>query len=602
MKTSDYIASFLARQNAKHIFTISGAGNVHILDSLARHPDLIYVCPHHEQAGVMASLAYTRISGRPGIMVTTAGPGSVNAITGVLDAWADSIPCIIISGQEKSTYATPENPLRMWGVQGANLPEIVRTITKYAATVLDPKSIRFHLEKAFYRANEGRPGPVWIDVPMDVQASTIDPSALAGFTPEKTPEPDITPQISTLIQWLRQSKRPVCLIGHGIRLAGAQGRISELLEKLEIPYLTSWNGADLLANEHPLHFGHAGTYGQRCANFVIQNCDLLLTIGTRLAIPQIGYEFGEFARAAKKIMVDVDPTELNKFGQGIDLCILSDAGKFLALFIRQLGNSALSAPQEWVTRCQKWKREFPLVDPSIHEQKRGTINSYRFINHLSTYFRPDEVIVTDMGTALTCTHQAIVLRDQQRLVTSTGLGEMGFGLPGAIGACFANGTRPVILIIGDGSLMMNMQELQTVVHHKLPIKMFLYENDAYLTIKHTQTGLFGRFTGSGRASGVSCPDFTRVATAFGIPSFRLSEWDTVDTVIKQVLAVEGPVLCEVALDPMQPLVPKLSFTIQEDGTLVSPPLEDLYPFLPRSVLKEQMIIGMHDKSKKIKDR
>ena len=602
MKTSDYIAGFLAQQNAKHVFTISGAGNVHLLDSIARHPDLVYVCPHHEQAGVMASLAYTRISGRPGIMITTAGPGSVNAITGVLDAWADSIPCIIISGQERSTFATPENPLRMWGVQGANLPEIVRTITKYAATVRDPKSIRYHLEKAFHCAYEGRPGPVWVDIPMDVQASTIDPSTLAGFIPEPLTVPDIAPQISTVLQWLRQAKRPVCLIGHGIRLSGAQGHIPQLLSKLQIPYLTSWNGADLLANGHPLHFGHAGTYGQRCANFVIQNCDLLLTIGTRLAIPQIGYEFSEFARAARKIMVDIDPTELNKFGDGIDLPIQSDAEKFLSLFLQRIGPATLSAPPDWIARCQQWKKDFPLVDPSIHEQKPGTINSYRFINHLSTHFRPDEVIVTDMGTALTCTHQAIVLRDQQRLVTSTGLGEMGFGLPGAIGACFANGKRPVILIIGDGSLMMNLQEMQTVVHHKLPIKLFLYANDAYLTIKHTQTGLFGRIAGSDKTSGVSCPDFTRVAAAFGIPSFRLSEWNDVDAAISRVLEQEGPVLCEITMDPMQPLVPKLSFSIQEDGTLVSPPLEDLYPFLPRSVLKEQMLIGMHEKSKQIKDR
>jgi acetolactate synthase-1/2/3 large subunit len=602
MKSSDYVANFLAQHNAKHVFTISGAGNVHLLDSIARHPDLTYICPHHEQAGVMASLAYTRISGRPGVMITTAGPGSVNAITGVLDAWADSIPAIIISGQERSSYATPENPLRMWGIQGANLPEIVRTITKYAATIRDPKSLRFHLEKAFYYSYGGRPGPVWIDIPMDVQASTIDPSALPGFTPEKSPEPDLTPQISTLIQWLHRAKRPVCLIGHGIRLAGAYPLINELVKKLQVPYLTSWNGADLLANEHPLHFGHAGTYGQRCANFVIQNCDLLLTVGTRLAIPQVGYDFTEFARAAKKVMVDIDPTELNKFGSGIDLPIHSDAELFLRLFLDRLGTRALSAPADWIDRCRQWKKEFPLVDPSMHEQKPGTINSYRFINQLSTYFRPDEVVVTDMGTALTCTHQAIVLRDQQRLVTSTGLGEMGFGLPGAIGACFAHDQRPVILIIGDGSLMMNLQEMQTVVHHKLPIKMFLYANDAYLTIKHTQTGLFGRFAGSGRSTGVSCPDFTKIAAAFGIPSFRLSDWKDVDGTIQQVLGTEGPVLCEIIMDPLQPLVPKLSFSIQEDGTLVSPPLEDLYPFLPRKVLEAQMIIGMHEKSKQIKDR
>jgi acetolactate synthase I/II/III large subunit len=601
MKTSDYIANFLVDHGAKHIFTISGAGDVHILDSVAHNSNLTFVCPHHEQAGVMAAITYTRISGRPGIMITTTGPGAVNAITGVLSAWADSIPIVVISGQERTTYANLQNPLRMWGVQGTNFPEIVRTITKYSVTVPDPGSIRYHLEKAFHLAYDGRPGPVWVDIPMDVQAATIDPNTLKGYTPEKSPEPDLTPTIATVIEWLHKAERPVCLIGHGIRLAGAQSLVAELVQKVPIPYLTSWNGADLLANEHPLHFGHAGTYGQRCANFVIQNCDFLLTIGTRLAIPQVGYDFSEFARAAKKVMVDIDPTELNKFGEGIDLKIKTDAGRFLAQFLRQLGGTVVETPKAWVERCRTWKRTYPLFDPSIHEEKPGTINSFHFINHLSSYFRPDEIIITDMGTSLTCTHQAIVLRDRQRLATSTGLGEMGFGLPGAIGASIASNKQRVILIVGDGSLMMNLQELQTVVHHKLPIKMFLYNNGSYLTIKHTQTGLFGRIAASDPATGVTCPDYMKVIPAFGIPAFRVSEWKDVDAAIARVLNADGPMVCELIMDPIQPLVPKLSFSVQDDGSMVSPPIEDLFPFLPRAVMKEEMIIGMHEKSKKVKD-
>ena len=603
MKASDYIADYLVRKGIKYVFTISGAGNVHILDSIANNHNLKYVCPHHEQAGVMAALGYRRISGRMAVMLTTSGGGASNAITGVLDAWADSTPCLIISGQEKTAYARKENLLRMWGVQGFNIVRMIEGICKYAAMVNDPRYIRFHLDKAFYLANKGRPGPVWLDVPIDVQAATINPKNLISYKPEKIILPDIKSKISKIISLINKAKRPVFILGNGIRLAGAEDYLPYLMDKFPFPFLTAWNGADLISSSHPQHFGHEGVYGQRCANFIVQNCDLLIAIGTRLAIPQVGYDFAEFARAAKKIIVDIDPLELAKFGNSSNLlCVQVDAAYFVKNLLTQVKDKTFNVPKTWVDLCNKWRNKYPLVDKTIHKHVRGYVNSYHFINRLPNHFSAKEIIITDMGAALTCTHQAILLTKKQRLMTSTGLGEMGYGLPGAIGACFANDRKRVILITGDGSIMMNLQELQTVIHHRLPIKIFIYTNDGYLTIKHTQLAIFGdRFAGSGRDSGVSCPDFIRLGRSLGFKAFKISKEKEIDSTVMKVLKTKGPTICEVVMHPLQPIIPKLSFSVRSDGSMVSPPIEDLYPFLSRCQLKEEMIIGLHRKSLLIKD-
>jgi acetolactate synthase-1/2/3 large subunit len=601
MKASDYIAGYLAQRGVKHIFAISGAGNVHLLDSIAKNKDLVYVCPHHEQAGVMAANAYGRVSGKMGVMLTTSGGGASNAITGVLDAWADSMPCLIISGQEKTSYARKDNLLRMWGIQGFNIAEMVKGICKYAVMIDNSNSIRFHLDKAFYLANNGRPGPVWLDIPVDIQASQIDVSSLTGYSPEKYADTDLNKQIKKIIPLIRKAKRPVFLLGHGIRLSGGCDSIPLLMKKFPFPFLTSWAATDMVPTNHLQHFGREGVYGQRCANFIIQNCDLLVSIGSRLAIPQVGYSFKEFARAAKKIMVDIDPLELDKFGKQDSLLrIHADARGFIKKLLSNAEKVSFKPPKEWIDKCREWRERYPAVDRSIHCDKQGYINSYNFINQLSNHFSPKEIIVTDMGTALTCTHQAIVLTGKQRLITSQGLGEMGYGLPGAIGACFANNKKRVVLITGDGSMMMNLQELQTIFHHKLPIKIFIYVNDGYLTIKNTQLGIFGkRFTASGKYSGVSCPNFADIGKVFGFKVFKIKKVDIIDSTIERVLKTNGPVICEIVMDPLQALVPKLSFSVKQDGSMVSPPIEDLYPFLPRHELKRQMIIGVHEKSLEI---
>lgn len=601
MKVADYMANFVADQGVKRVFMISGAGNMHFINSVADNKKLSYVCPHHEQAGVMAAMAYGRITGNIGVMTTTAGGAAANAITGALDAWADSIPVVVISGQEKSLFVKNHKDLRMWGVQGFDIVGAVAGITKYSALVTDPTTIRYHLEKAFYLAKSGRPGPVWLDIPIDVQAQIINTAQLEGFKPEPTEQPDL--KTSKILQLITKAKRPVFILGHGIRLGGAVGLVSDLLKKFPFPALSTWNGADIIPGDYNLYYGHEGNYGQRCANFVAQNADLLIAIGTRLAIPQVGYDHSEFARAATKVIVDIDQNELEKFtAMPAVLPVLADAGAFIRELLKSVGSKNIRAPKAWVLKCDSWKKKYPLVDSALHNSKPGLVNSYVFIDKLAKHFGPKEVVVTDMGTALTCTHQCIKLKAGMRLVTSTGLGEMGVGLPFSIGACFANNQKRVILVGGDGSMMMNLQELQTIIHHKLPIKIFIFVNDGYLSIKHTQMGMFGgKFTASGKDSGVTCPDFIKVGKAFGFKTFAINGAKNIDAVIKKVLGVKGPVICTVPMDKYQLLIPKLSFSVKPDGTLVSPPIEDLFPFLPRRELSREMIIGLHEKSKMIND-
>jgi acetolactate synthase-1/2/3 large subunit len=604
MKVSDYMARLFAEHNMKHIFSISGAGNVHILNSVLDNPNLVSIHPHQEQAGVLACLAYKRICGRLGVMLTTSGGAATNAITGALDAWADSIPVLIISGQEKSQYVKEHEHLRMWGVQGFDIARTVSNITKYAKLIMDPKEIRYELEKAIYLAESGRPGPVWLDIPTDVQAAQINPDELRGFTPEKESSyPDISKNLKHIEDLLKESKRPVFIFGNGIRLAGASHILPKLVEKFQAPFLMAWNGIDMLDSEHPLQYGREGTYGQRCANFVVQNADLIITIGTRMAVPQVGYDLKEFGRDAKKVVVDIDRSELSKFESDPSFTLIEANAKN---FIEALVNE-VKAPQKenfsaWIETCNKWRKKYPYVEPQgIHKEQDGKLNSYSFVNELNHNFRPDEIIVCDMGTALTCTHQAIKINGKQRVVTSTGLGEMGFGLPGAIGASLAADKKRVILINGDGSMMMNLQEMQTIIHHKLPIKLFVYINDGYLTIKHTQNNLGMKFSGSGETSGVSCPDFKKIGEAFGFKTFQIKSLDEAQKMIPKVLNEDGPVLCEVFIHSMQLLGPKTSFNINPDGTLVSPPLEDLYPFLPREEFKKDMVIPPHSKSLQIKN-
>jgi acetolactate synthase-1/2/3 large subunit len=602
IKVSDLIAQVLEELDIRHAFGMVGAGNVHLFEAIAKRGFTEIICIHHEQAATMAMQTYYRTCGRMAACLLTTGAGASNGVTGVLSAWADSIPGIIIAGNENSKFTKLENPLRMWGVQGYDSVGVVRSITKYASRVMSPSKAIYEIQKAAFTALNERPGPCWIEIPMDIQSSRLDLADLEQFIPpvkKKSQDQSLIAQIDLVIESLKSAKRPVLWLGHGIRLAGGQGDIEPLLNQLGIPALVSWAGIDMVDSGHPLIYGRAGVYGQRSANFVLQNCDYLLTIGTRLAIPQVGYDLSELARDAVIDVVDIDEDEAKKHQARVRASIVCDAKDFIRMLGERLKQQTLSPKEEWIKQCDLYRQRFPWVDQE-HDDKENFMNSYRFMERLNQFFKPNQVVVTDMGTALLSGHQVLHMKKGQRLMTSTGLGEMGFGLPAAMGASFALDRGEVMCLNCDGGMMLNLQELQTIAHHHLPIKIFVFNNDGYLMIKHTQNALFkNSHVGTDKASGVSCPDFSKVGVAFDIPTYQIDSWEKCDQVLEQVQASEGPVICEVFMHPKQLFSPKLSLVIQEDGTLVSPPLEDLSPLLSRDVLQEAMIVGMHEKSKSL---
>jgi acetolactate synthase-1/2/3 large subunit len=600
IKVSDLIAEALEHLGIEHIFGMIGAGNVHLFEAITRRGYTEIVCIHHEQAATMAMQTYYRLNNKMAACLLTTGAGASNGVTGVLSAWADSVPGLVIAGNENSKHTKLDNPLRMWGVQGYDTVDMVRKITKYAHRVTKPTQAVYELQKASFAALSGRPGPCWIEIPMDIQSSRIDRSASAQFTPPTVSDDistDLLAQVQTVVESLRNAQRPILWLGHGIRLAGAEKKVELLLSTLEIPALVSWAGIDMINSEHPLVFGRAGVYGQRCANFVLQNSDYVLAIGTRLAIPQVGYDLTELARAANIDVVDIDADEANKNKSRTRQSIVCDAGKFIDTLINFAQKTSVPPKLDWIDQCNRYKEEFPWVGPE-HADPDGYINSYRFMQRLNSFFKPNQIVVTDMGTALLCAHQVLKMQPEQRLMTSTGLGEMGFGLPAAIGASFASNRGEVMCLNCDGGMMLNLQELQTIVHHQLPIKIFVFNNDGYLMIKHTQNALFkAGYVGTNKASGVSCPDFAKIGKAFDLPTFQIYSWEECDSVLAQVQETKGPLICEVFMHSEQLFTPKLSLVVKEDGTLVSPPLEDLSPLLPREVIDKVMLVGMHEKSK-----
>lgn len=597
VKVSDQIALLLEEMGIQHAFGIIGAGNIHLFESISRRGYTEIVCVHHEQAATMAMQTYYRTHGRLAVALLTTGGGSTNGITGVVSAWADSIPGLVIAGNENSKFCYPENPLRMWGVQGYDSVQMVEKVTKYASRVIQPDQTLYELEKAAHIALDRRPGPVWIEIPMTVQSVRIAPSSLSRFKPDAVqalvPMPEA---VSRVVDCLRKAQRPVLWLGHGIRLSGAIRQLESLVQELDIPVLMSWAGMDMLDSYHPRVIGRAGVYGQRCANFVLQNSDYVLSIGTRMAAPQVGYDISELARSAQIDVVDIDEDEGSKLGARVREFIHADAGAFINALRIAVGDG-IGLKTQWLRSCDQYRHEFPWIGPE-HADSDGYINSYRFMERLNNFLKPNQIIVTDMGTALLCGHQVLKLKSGQRLMTSTGLGEMGYGLPAAIGASFATDRGEVMCLNCDGGMMMNLQELQTIVHHNLPIKLFIFNNDGYLMIKHTQNSLFNKagYVGTDKSSGLSCPNFSKLANAFDIPAFQIRGWEECDDVLAQVQAANGPVICEVFMHPEQLFVPKLSVASTPQGTLISPPLEDLSPLLPLATLEKIMTVGVHEKS------
>lgn len=598
MKVSDYIASSLAAHGVTQVFAVSGGAAMHLIDSFGSTPGLEYVAVHHEQAAAMAAEGHARISGKPGALLVTSGPGGLNTLTGVHGAWVDSIPLVVVSGQVTQDTLSHGTPLRQHGIQEADISTLVKPITKYAVTITDPATVRYHVEKALHLAVTGRPGPVWLDVPLDVQSRTLRIDEQPGYTPEAIPGACSVATLGALVdaavRMLAAAARPVLYYGYGVRLACAEDRLRRLAARLGIPLISSWNASDLIPTDDPDYVGRCGIFGDRAGNFAVQNCDLLLAVGTRLSIPQTGYNARLFARGAKKIMVDIDAAEMNKPALTIDLPIAADAGAFLDLILERLGAGdslaiAHLSIDPWRERCRDWKARYPVVLPDYAHEKSG-INSFHFIDVLSRRLDGDAAVVTDMGTSFTCTMQTFRTKPGQRLFTSSGCASMGFGLPGAIGACFARGKRRTILIAGDGGLQMTIQELQTVVQQRLPLGIFVLNNQGYLTIKLMQQNHFGRLIGSDPSSGVSAPDFVRLAQAYGIAAERLASAAELEARIDPILAQDGPFLVEITMPPNQPLIPRVSSLKLPDGRVVAKPLEDLFPFLPRDEFAANMIV------------
>ncbi len=603
-KVSDYLVERLHElTGSRHCFFLSGGGIMHLCDSLGRSGQITPVSMHHEQAAAIAADAYGRVHNTIGICFVTTGPGGTNAVTGIAGAWLESTPLLVISGQVSRANWKGQSGIRQMGIQEVDLVPIVKSITKYATLVLDPKEIRYHIEKAVFLARYGRPGPVLLDLPLDVQGATIETSELRGFDPGELPpatEPSETTRekVRQMVELLRQSKRPLLLGGHGLILSGARELFRTLVARLQIPTQTSWSGIDLLEADHPLNFGRTSAFGPRYSAFVVQNCDLLISIGSRLGIQQIGYNYEAFAREAKKVMVDIDPHELSKHTVHPDIAVQADARLFAQELLDQLDQSQLRPQvEEWTSWCRRIKDKYPVCGPEYYLDEQN-VDPYVFADKLAEATPPGALIIPgSSGTGFTVIGQSFKIKQGQRFLISKGLSAMGYGLPSSVGGCFAVGGKDVITIIGDGGLQLNIQELQTIVHNRLPIKMFILNNQGYLSIKVTQATYFNRrFVGSEATSGVSMPDLKKIARAYGIKYARIDNHEELPERLKKVLRTKGPVLCEVIMAPEKAPLPKLASYRKADGSMASKPLEDLIPPLPRDEFLANMLVKPWDET------
>ena len=572
-------------------FMVSGGGAMHLDDSFGKSQKIRLICNHNEQASAMCAEGYARANQKLGVACVTTGPGGLNCLNGVFGSWTDSAPVLFISGQVKFTTtmaSCPQIPLRQLGDQEVNIISVVRPLTKYARMVTDPYDIDAAVEEAVYLATSGRPGPVWLDIPLNVQAAPIDPAKLKKFIRPALHKQDISGLVDQAAALLQQARRPLIVAGNGIHCAKAQQALRAFLDKTQIPVVTTFNGFDLLPSEDPLFAGRIGTVGQRAGNFVLQNADVILFMGTRNNIRQVSYNWENFAKNAKKIVVDIDAAELQKPTIRPDVAILADAGDVLARLTAKM-NRAEVAP--WLAYCRQMKAKYPpLREFSIHGKDK--VHPYFFAQQLSHILPEGAKVVASNGTACVAFFQAFESKKGQRLLLNSGDASMGYGLPAAIGVCAAEKNTPVVCLEGDGSLMMNIQELQTLKTNRLPVKLFVIKNGEYISIIQTQRNFFeGRLTGCNKTSGVEVPDFVQVAQAFGLPAVRINTNDELAGKIQEALNTPGPVLCELDCTENYTFAPKLSARKLEDGTMISPSLEDMFPFLDRKEMEENMKIS-----------
>ena len=605
IRLADYVANFLVEHGVTDVFSVVGGGAMHLNDALGHHDGLKVTYNHHEQACAIAAEAYARLDNKIAAVCVTTGPGGTNALTGVLGGWLDSIPMFIISGQVRydttARYAmqyTGER-LRAVGDQEYDIVRSVEPMTKYATMIEDPMDIRYSLEKAWHLANTGRPGPVWIDIPVNYQGMYIETEDLKEYDPAED-DAKLPPKVSvevvkTVIEKIKNAKRPVFHTGYGIRLSGGYDVFRQVAEKLNIPIVTYWNAVDLIEDDNPLYVGRAGNMGDRPGNWAIQNADLIVALGTRISIRQVGYNWKTWARGAEVIMIDVDAGEMKKPTIHVDMPIWADAKDFLETMNRCLADEKLFQGNDWLEKCQSWKKKYPVVDDSKWNETGEGANVYAFIKYMSSKLPENSLTAVSNGACCVVGNQTYVIKKGSRMANNSAVASMGYGLPAAIGTCIGGGRKETICLEGDGSIMMNLQELQTVITNKLPIKIFLINNNGYHSIRLTQNNLFKEHckVGIGEESGdLSFPKFEGIAKAFGYPYYSAHSNEEMKNVVDKVLAEEGPLFCEIFTDTKQVWEPKSSTKRLEDGTLVSPPLEDLAPFLPREELKEIMIVPM----------
>lgn len=595
IKVTDYIANYLASTGLRDVFMVTGGGAMHLNDSLGNHPQLKTIFFHHEQSCALAADSYYRLTNRLPIVNVTTGPGGTNAITGVYGAWVDSLGMLVISGQVKweTLVRSTGLPLRQLGDQEVDIINLVESITKYAVVITDPNSVRYHLEKALYLAKSGRPGPVWLDIPMNVQGAMIDPEAQQGFVPDEAEafhRQDLTAICTEIAEKIARAERPVILAGSGVWLSGRHADFLKLVSKLRIPVVTAWNSNDLLPNDNPCFVGRSGTIGDRAGNFAVQNADFLLVLGSRLNIRMVSYNWNAFARAAYKVIVDIDDNELKKPTVKPDMPVNADLKDFMPSLLNSKAASNVKHAA-WLEWCVARRRKYPVVLPEYWQSK--AVNNYCFVQALFEALDEDEIVVTADGAAAVVTFQAAIMKKGQRVYHNSGSAPMGYDLPAAIGACIAAGRKRIICIAGDGSIQMNLQELQTIVGNALPIKLFVLNNDGYLSIKQTQENYFrGRFVGCDPKSGVTFPDFSKIAYAYGLPYSACRNHDEMPSCIQETLAGNEAKACEVFLDLSQEFAPKLASRQLPDGKIISPALEDMYPFLPREELEQNMLIPL----------
>lgn len=592
IRVSDVIIDFIYGLGVDVIFTVTGGGAMFLNDAVASHPQMKAICNHHEQACAMGAVGYAKLRNGYASAILTTGCGATNAITGLLDAWQDNVPCFFVSGQvkRKETTYNATVPLRQFGVQEADIVSVVKSLTKYAVMVNDSQDILFELEKAAFLAKSGRPGPVWVDVPLDVQGATVDMELLRHFIPEANelvkPAPSAN-AIDDLRKKLLTAKRPIIIAGNGIRLGGAVELLRQFVENTNIPVGVSYLGADLLPSEHPQYVGRLGIKGDRAGNFAVMNADLVISIGCHLSVALTGFEYDLFAREAYLAVVDIDPNEHLKNTVKIDQFIHSDVVEFFSAFT---SIKSMDVWQTWGGVCRKWRDQWPVCLPSYENEKEG-INKYSFIEKLKNHLKADSVVVSDAGSSYYVTSQALKIRDQQRYVTSGAQAEMGFTLPASIGVSVAIDGGEVVGITGDGSFQMNIQELQTLVHHQLPVKLVVWNNNGYLSIRATQLKFFsGREIGTDPASGVSFPSTEKIANAYGITFLRVSKLALLDEALSKMMAASGPMILEVMCPQNQEIIPTASSKKMLDGRMISKPLEDMYPFLDRAEFLANMII------------